>query len=53
MYKAKITYQSFDYRDKRKDASGARRISDNAELIQMWFEGRHARLPLMDAFQIP
>ena len=48
-----LTRDYLYYRDKRKDASGARRISDNAELIQMWFEGRHARLPLMDAFQIP
>jgi hypothetical protein len=48
-----LTRDYLYYRDKRKDPSGAKRISDNAELMQMWFEGRYARLPLMDAFQIP
>ena len=42
-----------DFGDKLPSYGMANRIKDNADMIQMWSEGRHARLPLMDAFQIP
>ena len=48
-----LDYNAYKTKGGRGAIGMAERIKRNADLIQLWGEGRHARLPLMDAFQTP